>query len=120
MNNSELDNINEQVAKALGWQQDTMGWLEPSGWKAVEGGVMRRGQSKLPDYSRSIEAAWEIVEKMHEQKMRMGLNKFDGGYTVSFDQTYSSDGWTDAEKAPLAICLAFLKVKGIKITVNRG
>lgn len=65
----------------------------------------------IPDYCHSIAAAWEIVEYMYEK-----------GTSVLLDGAYDDRNWecswitSDvrymgvADTAPMAICLAFLKL----------
>ena len=115
---TELE-INETVAKKLGWiinkTSDYLPWYgRPNG--PPESAMIR----ELPDYCRDIKAAWEIVEKFKG----MGLFQTDAGHwycVSSFNLSEkSSDEWYFraedneygmlANTAPLAICLAFLKL----------
>lgn len=104
MTNQEL---NELVARKLG-----KGHIQ-DGWEKV---------CVIPNYSTSIQAAWEIVEWLGKQDV-------DGyGYSVNiFNMDTDPDGWycsishldshmmkglpqEKADTAPLAICKAFLKL----------
>ncbi len=64
-------------------------------------------------YSTSIEAAWEVVEKLKANGEGIRLIYHYGHWNVLFeheDYCYNSP----AESAPHAICLAALKTMGIK------
>lgn len=79
-----------------------------------------------PKYSSDISAAWEVVEKM----ALIGFEDFN------LDTSYVPGGWKwtcyffdslgkDAESrrrdtAPLAICIAALKTKGIEVEVGEA
>ncbi len=85
--------INEAVALKLGWFEVAEVWMCPPGSNEIF--------SKLPDYCTSIAAAWEIVEKQEYFKL-----------------VYAASSWRCemgkikeyADTAPMAICLAFLKL----------
>ena len=72
---------------------------------------------KMPDFCRSIEAAWECVLKMGEHaKVHVSYEDYLGPkYTcVIFSDggggTYERLASTKADTAPMAICLSFLKL----------
>jgi hypothetical protein len=99
MTDEELDQINERVAKALGWKPKNTDF--PS------------APDIPPDYSRSIEAAWEIVERSIPKPF---------AYLLTIKKSYASNwyvAFNDDENIfdsvgnslPLAICKAFLKLK---------
>lgn len=60
----------------------------------------------LPNYCQSISAAWEIVEHLamttYIQRPAVGGKEWH----VSFGE----QGWSEADTAPMAICLGFLKL----------
>lgn len=97
--------INEAVVRKLGWdccyRLDAVGWhrkLTPEG---------NHFHEPIPDYSTSIAAAWEIVEKLLNEGHGIRLYGRQG-FTVNID------GWEEtADTAPMAICLAFLKLEDI-------
>ena len=73
----------------------------------------------LPAYSSCIKAAWEIVEKMRSQStdifvitqgmtVRCKIEKWD-------DKDYVDEFQAIHATAPMAICLAALKAKGVEI-----
>lgn len=106
MTDAELDEINEKVGDKL---LHNCKCLEPAeGKKCI----------CLPDYSRSIAAAWEIVDSLKAQDYYIALFDENHGYGVSEKQWIAelrdhkartiTEG--EAETAPLAICLAFLKL----------
>lgn len=66
----------------------------------------------LPAYSTSIEAAWEVVEKIASLKncWRLRLEKHPQGWSVDFETEWKVE--LVAETAPHAICLAALKAMG--------
>jgi len=82
-------------------------WLNPNGTKYLH-------TAALPEYSTSIEAAWEVVEKLHELgfffDLHWDLNT--SVWTTSFKK--SSDisepnFYSKEREAPHAICKAALK-----------
>ena len=113
--------INEAVARKLGWschehpileKNDIVmahGWVRPNPLKACF-------HEAVPDYCHSIEAAWEIVEFVrHMQtdsqmkaalKCRLALHS-DGQWNMWFPGMSIGE---EADTAPMAICLAFLKL----------
>jgi hypothetical protein len=102
----------EAVARKLGW--------EPAKW---EDGlpVWRKGKpgdswkiiGDLPDYCDSIEAAWEIMERLAQLGFYIELPKH-GRWNVDIEHGLSTSSLTCYEginkSAPMAICLAFLKL----------
>jgi len=112
MNNQE---INEAVAAKLGWkavkikqmlpEREETRWMDPSGVVQPWG--------KCHDYSTSIEAAWEIVNSLKDHGFT--LRKADPlvrWYCSIFDWVTPGalNVEEEAETAPLAICMAFLKL----------
>lgn len=118
--------INEAVAKKLGWKElgpiknprtfETRPNLEgiipdykrQQFMKAnPKGGISETYAEVIPDYVESIQAAWEIVDYLRNKGWRViitveGLNH---ACTIGI--------WLHeelADTAPLAICLAFLKL----------
>lgn len=97
--------LNEAVAKKLGWgwyaREDIEGWFK-------EGELYLKD---LPDYVHSIEAAWEIVDKIKETEL-FALCFHDLGWHCEIN---CCDGERpideEADTAPRAICEAFLKLK---------
>jgi hypothetical protein len=77
----------------------------------------RMGQSpQVPEYSTSISAAWLVVEAMQKRGFVCDINVdcFDDGtpgeVSVDFWKTTALRGEHGAATAPLAICLAALRV----------
>lgn len=60
---------------------------------------------EMPDYSTSIEAAWEIVERNDHY---VALKREKGVWFCSLG--IKSNEWSYADTATMAICLAFLKL----------
>jgi len=101
--------INEAVAKKLGWEKmqnpAVIGEGYLTSWKNPTSSY-----GHPPDYCHSIEAAWEIVEKIketelfalcfHDGQWHCEINCVDGERPI--DQ--------EADTAPMAICKAFLKL----------
>jgi hypothetical protein len=81
--------------------------------------------SAVPPYSTDIAAAWQVVEKLALQNIRIELMPTMAGYAVDFikyDPTQEFTPWTEisnsyveAEQAPHAICLAALKAVGVEV-----
>lgn len=103
------EELNEAVARKLGWQIMITGNIPAIMWR---GNAMN--QREVPAYSTSIEAAWEIVEKVQNgnPRYRIDLSWMDGKWACRLvtDPTEALK-LTFADTAPLAICLAFLKLK---------
>lgn len=67
-----------------------------------------------PLYSSSIAAAWEVVEKLGGVSTGSGYCvdiSYDGGWIVSIGNYCESN----QDTAPMAICLAALKAKGVEV-----
>lgn len=70
----------------------------------------------LPHFSTDIAAAWEVVEKM--KSFQLNLSNGNGYWACFFKDNTKNGEWScpttityeSAETAPLAICLAALKV----------
>lgn len=100
------ETINEACARKLGWElihDDKAGYRE---WK--RGSELRLD---LPDYCRKIEAAWKIVEKIGEG-FSVGKSEFGlSYYCLMFNNPNVEEAIeVEADTAPMAICLAFLKL----------
>lgn len=69
----------------------------------------------VPFYSTCIKAAWEVVEKMPEFYIR--LHRLLDGYRCEWYWINRDlHGFRrDADTAPMAICLAALKAKGMEV-----
>lgn len=106
--------LNEAVAVGLGWNKHPDGqWNKshPSGGEVV----MWEG---LPDYCHEIDAAWEVVEFLRQKPLDVDIEIFAGDilYTVTITRYDGPNeevqlGDAQAATAPMAICLAFLKMK---------
>lgn len=68
----------------------------------------------VPDYSTNIAAAWEIVEKMIEEGYDWELYSFKTAPEYHWRVFCRGFGSYEAT-APLGICLAALKAKGVEI-----
>lgn len=113
MTNSE---INEAVARKLGWKVLSGGLL------AVPPDAFDDAAKRLPNYAESIAAAWEIVEFIHNKGFDMELMHTSPQwitenpdekwmiYVRRYDTDRNPFENVFAETAPLAICLAFLKL----------
>jgi len=100
MTNQEL---NEAVARKLGWKELGGRWSSPglTGWKNIE----------CPAYSTSIEAAWEIVERMEYMTLRHRYGLGLKGFVCQVDRNGQMVANEEADTAPMAICKAFLKLE---------
>jgi len=65
---------------------------------------------RVPDYSTSIAAAWEVVEKFPRFEIVGSENR----WAVLFDRESDIDYVID-ESVTKAICLAALKAKGVEV-----
>jgi hypothetical protein len=77
----------------------------------------------LPHYSTDIAAAWEVVEKLtgrRDKDIGFALTVNPGTIGTSFSALDGTEHWhVNASTAPLAICLAALKVVGVDIEERR-
>lgn len=109
MTNAE---INEAVARKLGWTHTDYGEMRVSAHCGMYADhEWKRGkeiQCAVPEYSTSIEAAWEIVNAGHLTGVHKGFDGYwyaeKSGFAWDFP---APDG---ADTAPRAICEAFLKL----------
>ncbi len=70
-----------------------------------------RAEFALDEYSTDIAAAWEVVEKM-SVPLEI-IRHRDGKQWGVLDARFRNTTWADT--APLAICLAALKAKGVEV-----
>ncbi len=89
--------INEAVARKLGWKR-----------KAEWEYDTLSSCSAPPDYCHSIQAAWEMVDKMPPSWSL--IRRDDGKFVCTFIGPKGLDGGGAHNTAPMAICLAFLKL----------
>lgn len=100
--------INEAVARKLGWKPDTC--------KCWPGHTVHC-EIAPKDYCHSIAAAWEVWDKM-SMKYFLTLETEAGEFGRNIVKVWKNDGkdcgWVIediyANTAPLAICLAFFKL----------
>jgi hypothetical protein len=67
----------------------------------------------VPNYSRDIAAAWEVLEKVRGPGVEVRL--FSGGWKAGWTCEVGSLASTTRETAPLAICLAALEAVGVQV-----
>jgi hypothetical protein len=69
-------------------------------------------QTFIPHYSRSIAAAWDVVEKLFRDGMCIQINIAGNEKMVGcrIGDKYQSKENGEADTAPMAICLAFLEL----------
>lgn len=68
---------------------------------------------EVPSYSTDIAAAWEVVEKINLLGERGWLRKESGEEWEYYKYEYDFEPIITADTAPMAICLAALKLKGV-------
>lgn len=102
----ETDDINEAVARKLGWVQ-----RGPLKHDPLNVALERDGQviDGLPHYATDIAAAWEIVEHLRAERMQITLMAAFDGFACAIEPTERRVAYR-ADTAPLAICKAFLKL----------
>lgn len=123
------EELNAAVAKRLGWTNIRM--VKPEGLRDEMVGQREKSppytEKTIPSYCTSIEAAWELVEKMNAEGGAYSLINDDFGHwacvsegmqpvwteeegppeDADFMYLIPKDAWADT--APRAICQAFLK-----------
>lgn len=93
--------------KVMGWERLEKILHPPGPYEMNAWGNM------IPHYSTDIDAAWEVVEKMHSMRLQTSIITTEKGVSVTIDEFYChSPDETIAETAPHAICLAALKALG--------
>ena len=102
------DSINEEIAKAKGWQDIINS----------EGGVFEKF-SMLPkkNWQNSIADAWELVEELASMKNEWAIQLSGDGaeshrYSCFFTDLPSNSPTAYAPTAAEAICLAYLSLQG--------
>ena len=106
------DEVNIAIARKLGWEwtghKEPNCWMPPQEWKFKQTGIFMVPMP-LQNYCTDIAAAWEIVELP-------GIGSQCVKRTIypqpSWEWMLFKDGYmvmAEADTAPMAICLAFLK-----------
>lgn len=103
--------VNEAVARKLGWKAKCQKYKTLEGQLDCQ--VTHYRKSKLPDYCHSIQAAWEIVDNWNESgdvyfRRETMAKKMNWEVSFWFNKECKASEWADT--APMAICLAFLKL----------
>lgn len=109
MTDQEKQELNELVAKKLGWISDSPhGWIRPKPHK--EGFLI--GQIALPNYVGSIVDAWELVSVTMKKgaHWNIGDNDTEEWYVEVEEVGTGIKHIEVADTAPEAICRAFLKL----------
>ena len=124
MNNREIDAL--VAEKVMGWSQvyindypiaNAPEYLYPPSDFAPEEPEI------VPHYSIDISAAWQVVEKMIDNESLdfpdFKLENYGFWRALFFDAVQNREhGMDEAMTAPMAICLAALKAKGIEIELD--
>lgn len=106
--------------KVMGWKAWKPDWFNdpnPTNWLDEKSGPTKNWHTWSP--STSIEAAWEVVEKLEMGDYRFKLTHYsDGWYALFCNYTDKLDlvehTACQLETAPLGICLAALIAMGVK------
>ena len=110
--------INEAVARKLGWIAPThkrnSASIYPNGQPFTEYKWHRDKKfvDQVPDYCTQIAAAWEIVEfvKTTKRFVQIWSPMGEKHWVCHIEQNGDLIAGAGADTAPMAICLAFLKV----------
>lgn len=101
-----------------------MGWTNVSG-VGTRFGTTPEGKvhAIVPQYSTDMSAAWEVVEKLRLLGYQGGIDwaRPESGYKCAFGASLIPPHQRQSsrtETAPLAICLAALKVMGVSIELD--
>lgn len=95
--------------KVMGVEKRLIDSYFAPGWKAM--------LYKLPNYSTSIEASWDVVEKIKCRDRHMfHIDHSDGEWFCGFEE-FNTDmpDYSKSDTAPHAICLAALKAVDVQI-----
>ena len=97
-------------------------WLEPKNWnEMVPEGWGAHSVPDVPKYSTDIWAAWEVVEKMRESMIAIGIAhsiqmpQKDWSYLVTAQEPNKDEIFIVEKSAPHAICLTALKAVGYEV-----
>lgn len=107
--------INEAVAKKLGWHEKELDLSSPWNPTAGKHKVLFNPETgnggMIPNYSTDISAAWEVVELTIAKGWHWSIG--DNDQETWFVEVEGNGGMKNvevADTAPMAICLAFLKL----------
>lgn len=103
--------------KVMGWRWSGRYLVPPADVETSfwDGSCNRDGVPRfLPRYSTDISAAWGVVEKLRDEVAFLDILPAADHYIVKIQSAHGTD-YVTAETAPLAICLAALKVKGVDV-----
>lgn len=104
--------INEAVARKLGWKSTERKFNQPLTRPVTwyPPGHNKPHWRNIPNYCRSIEAAWKVVE--HVGKHSSWSMYWLGGPDEKkfWRVAILGSEYVDADTVPMAICLAFLKL----------
>jgi len=113
MDNRKIDRL--VAEKIMGWKYYPEGHhiSNELTWIGADGGWY----IKCPNYSTDIAAAWEVVEKLQKEYIVSILGPDDQGTHWCVDIMSKNQKLNFANEvgntAPMAICLAALKAKGV-------
>lgn len=107
---------------------DMVGFVTPKGYARnswVKEEENRTTWIDVPEYSTDISAAWEIVERLDAQRIRLSMSRFYNGIITGVPTCWGVDfsgddaEWcgTEAQTAPEAICIAALKAVGVEVEI---
>lgn len=108
--------LNEAVARKLGWKPHNYNPLSMNPVERIPCFSAPNGDlyASVPPYSTSIAAAWEILEHVSRREGTMKIDQHGIGrphYTVQIQRVPLPEIFVAiSSSAPLAICLAFLKL----------
>lgn len=99
--------INEAVARKLGWKEaGHLGWMSDSTkYKKPDDVICRKPGP--PDYCHDIKAAWEIMLYVDKNGPDFNVGTNQNAWYVESNKKILCEAAT----APMAICLAFLKLQ---------
>lgn len=118
MTERSAEEINALVAKRLGWFNITKyappNWYGKKEKRRLVGSFHTIGADAhlvdIPDYCGKIEAAWEIVEKMSDDYEVTIIAAHRKYWCHAAGPTWKQVVTGEADTAPMAIALAFLKL----------
>jgi hypothetical protein len=101
--------INEAVARKLRWMFHDCERLTISHWHYPAG---QHCEGMLPLFISSIAAAWEVVEfvKTPKRMIEIWAPHGDAHWVCNIHESHELISGAGADTAPMAICLAFLKL----------
>lgn len=108
--------LDAKVAEALGWQVVCV--HDDTDFCVEVGTGDLKGYAPAPNFSTRWESMGVLIEEARKQGLLIDIETFEDGYRACVfkaDTEYEREAITEANAAPLAVSLAYLKAKGVNV-----